>query len=175
MSKFLINDREPRSIGFKYLDDKDIVHALGYVAIESAYLEDAFSKLARDTQKLFPSVNWPDNIASWRLKPIAERLQKEVIKLFQTSKKHYYKKQDKNTAIRIFKEVIAATKRRDTMLHSPVFRDKNGNIIQVNTENRQGKALTSHEIYGLVELLSILNQEIYMLWFVISRLHDYTP
>lgn len=157
----------------RFPDDGDHLRALGCVAVCAAYLEDAIIKISKDLIYTFPTLKSPRDLQSFRLAPNARALRLAIDQQFNSCPVYLHKSDDRNLVNRILMTVEKIAIHRNEALHSRILQDSNGHIVR--EIDQKTKLLTSEEIYNLAEHLSILNEEIDILFFSLCRLRDYSP
>ena len=146
-------------------DDGDIVRAIGFLAIYSAYLEDEMVKIVQMVDKFSPFKN---KIEQFRLADQARHLRKKLQKCFEEVSDYPAKDNDKQR-VDILKDVERIAKERNEYLHSQYISESAG-IIQENRHQNTSYVITSADIYGLAEDIFQLQGSVFGLIFVVERL-----
>jgi hypothetical protein len=158
----------------KFPDDGDHIRALGCIALCSANLEDAIMRISDGLRHTFPNLPFPKNLQSFRLVPNARALRKVINRQFDIASEYFYKRDDHIIINNILITIEKVGGQRNQAMHSRILQNRNGQITR-EIERRNIQPLTSAELYGLAEHLSILEDEADTLWFAVCRLRDYTP
>jgi hypothetical protein len=149
-------------------DDGDVVKALGFVALNSGYLEDELAELAKAVASFCPM---HDKIQAFRLADRARHLRKSLTKLYVATPDYLYKDEAKWRVERVLRNVEQLADARNEVLHSPIFGGPRGQAIQKNSR-RGDRPLSSGELYKLAEMLGNASGGVYGIRFPVGRLYD---
>ena len=153
----------------KLHDDGDLIKALGFVALHSAYLEDELEEL---TGLISQHHSMHKNIQSFRASDMARHLRKTIKDWFDEVQENYpvnYGQQEITRAQKMLRRVEAVAKIRNDVLHSPIFGDDHGGAAQ-KSKHHGNRKITSKYVYTLAECINNLSAQVYGLQFVVGRL-----
>jgi hypothetical protein len=125
----------------RYRDDGDPVKALGFVALNSAYLEDEMATLVEIVQGLAPL---RENIESFRLADQARHVRKALAKEYAAALNYADRQMDAWRADRVLRAIEAIAGERNEVLHSPLIGGQN---IPILRSRRGRRPLPSRDIY----------------------------
>jgi hypothetical protein len=132
----------------RYRDDGDPVKALGFVALNSAYLEDEMARLVEIVQGFAPL---HENIQSFRLADQARQVRKTLAKEFAAVPNYADKQMHAWRTHRILRDIETIAAERNEVLHSPLI---GGRAVPVLRSRRGPRRLPSRDIYELSERIA---------------------
>src|SRR5437660_3753718 len=124
-------------------DDDDIIKAVGFVAIYSAYLEDELGVLVEIAKKF---INFEYKIEEYHLTQQAKILRKKLNRAYNITSAYFLKEEEKERVNAALAAVEKIAKERNRILHSPIIAKQGGVDVQVDRKMKTSNIITSKEI-----------------------------
>jgi hypothetical protein len=147
-------------------NDGDIIRACGFLAIYSGNLEDELDELYEITVSFCPELSDHEHL---RFAEKARHLRKALVRRFKIALSYPQKADEEPRVKGILQHCKVVAEARNEILHSSIYSDGGGKTMMKN-KRRGPRAITSGEVYKLVNEIWAMHGAVYGLRFAVTRL-----